>query len=127
MSLPKAFVAGPTEGETFKAGPFDIVSRVQGGQSNGVFELYELALGKATIDYGFHLIVTDLPDQRIPELKGLIDQGVSSFKKGLSEAEDLTKPTAAQIPPPAPTPVSAPPEAVRTPEEETAARRDPGG
>src|SRR5262245_44780300 len=38
------------------------------------------AEGKATIDYGFHLIVTDLPDQRIPELKGLIDQGVSSFK-----------------------------------------------
>ena len=24
--------------------------------------------------------MTDLPDQRIPELKGLIDQGVSSFK-----------------------------------------------
>src|SRR5262245_8605341 len=38
------------------------------------------AEGKATIDYGFHLIVTDLPDQRIPELRGLIDQGVSSFK-----------------------------------------------
>jgi dihydropyrimidinase len=41
---------------------------------------FEKAEGKATIDYGFHLIVTDLPDQRIPELKGLIDQGVSSFK-----------------------------------------------
>src|SRR5262245_28185418 len=26
------------------------------------------AEGKATIDYGFHLIVTDLPDQRLPEL-----------------------------------------------------------
>src|SRR5262245_59507476 len=38
------------------------------------------AEGKATIDYGFHLIVTDLPDQRLPELKGLIDQGISSFK-----------------------------------------------
>jgi dihydropyrimidinase len=41
---------------------------------------FKKAEGKATIDYGFHLIVTDLPDQRIPELKGLIDQGVSSFK-----------------------------------------------
>jgi dihydropyrimidinase len=38
------------------------------------------AEGKAAIDYGFHLIVTDLPDHRLPELKGLIDQGVSSFK-----------------------------------------------
>src|SRR5437773_2793509 len=38
------------------------------------------AEGKAAIDYGFHLIVTDLPDQRLPELNGLINQGVSSFK-----------------------------------------------
>jgi dihydropyrimidinase len=38
------------------------------------------AEGKASIDYGFHMIVTDLPDQRLPELKGLIDQGVPSFK-----------------------------------------------
>ena len=38
------------------------------------------AEGKATIDYGFHMIVTDMPDQRLPELKALISQGVSSFK-----------------------------------------------
>jgi dihydropyrimidinase len=38
------------------------------------------AQGKACIDYGFHMIVTDLPDQRLPELKTLINQGISSFK-----------------------------------------------
>jgi dihydropyrimidinase len=38
------------------------------------------AEGKATIDYGFHLIVTELPDHRLPELAALINQGVSSFK-----------------------------------------------
>src|SRR6266446_6082206 len=38
------------------------------------------AEGKAAIDYGFHLICTDLPDERLPELKGLIDQGIPSFK-----------------------------------------------
>ena len=38
------------------------------------------AEGKASIDYGFHLICTDLPDDRLPQLKSLIDQGVSSFK-----------------------------------------------
>src|SRR3954468_17470588 len=38
------------------------------------------AEGKATTDYGFHLIVTDLPDSRLPDLKSIIDQGVSSFK-----------------------------------------------
>lgn len=36
--------------------------------------------GKATTDYGFHMICTDLPDERLPELKSMIDQGVSSFK-----------------------------------------------
>jgi len=38
------------------------------------------AEGKAAIDYGFHMIVTDLPDSRLRELKAMIDQGVSSFK-----------------------------------------------
>jgi len=38
------------------------------------------AEGKAVTDYGFHLIVTDLPDHRLPELKQLIKQGISSFK-----------------------------------------------
>ncbi|PYS34576.1 MAG: dihydropyrimidinase [Acidobacteria bacterium] len=38
------------------------------------------AEGKACIDYGFHMIVTDLPDRRLPELYELINQGVSSFK-----------------------------------------------
>src|SRR5262247_4662695 len=38
------------------------------------------AEGKATTDYGFHLICTDLPDDRLPEIKTMIDQGVTSFK-----------------------------------------------
>jgi dihydropyrimidinase len=38
------------------------------------------AEGKTSIDYGFHLICTDLPDARLPEMRGMIDQGVSSFK-----------------------------------------------
>jgi dihydropyrimidinase len=36
--------------------------------------------GKTSIDYGFHLICTDLPDERLPEMRSMIDQGVSSFK-----------------------------------------------
>jgi dihydropyrimidinase len=38
------------------------------------------AEGKTAIDYGFHLICTDLPDERLPEIRGMIDQGVTSFK-----------------------------------------------
>ncbi len=41
---------------------------------------FEKAQSKAVADYGFHMICTDMPDERLPELKGMIDQGVSSFK-----------------------------------------------
>ena len=63
---------------------------------------------------------------KISEMMGDFGKGVSSFKKGLAETEDVTKPAAQIAPPPAPPP-SAPADAVRTPEEEAAARRDPGG
>src|SRR5437868_2031459 len=36
---------------------------------------HKKADGKASIDYGFHLICTDLPDERLPEMRGMIDQG----------------------------------------------------
>ncbi len=36
--------------------------------------------GKATIDYAFHMIVTDLPDERLPEMDRLADLGVTSYK-----------------------------------------------
>ncbi|RLB54760.1 MAG: dihydropyrimidinase [Deltaproteobacteria bacterium] len=36
--------------------------------------------GKATIDYGFHMIITDMPDERLPEMTKLRDEGISSYK-----------------------------------------------
>src|SRR5436853_3269599 len=38
------------------------------------------AEGKPVVDYGFHLITTDLPDEKIPEMRQLIREGVMSFK-----------------------------------------------
>ena len=38
------------------------------------------AEGKAAIDYGFHMIILDLPDSRLPELDEMVRQGVTSFK-----------------------------------------------
>lgn len=38
------------------------------------------AQGKATIDYGFHLIITDLPEALEPEMDSLVGEGVTSFK-----------------------------------------------
>jgi dihydropyrimidinase len=53
------------------------------------------AEGKAAIDYGFHLIVTDLEDERVPELYKAMDEGVTSFKlfmayPGVFLADDAT-------------------------------------
>lgn len=76
MSIPQAFVAAPTEGESFTAGPFYIVSRVQGGQSNGLFELYELTLGPSTIDYHVH----NKMDETLTVLEGQIEFNVAGKK-----------------------------------------------
>lgn len=38
------------------------------------------AEGKTAIDYGFHLITTELEDSQIEEMHTLIDEGISSFK-----------------------------------------------
>ncbi len=41
---------------------------------------WKKAEGKAAIDYGFHCIITDLPDARLEEMKALVGEGISSFK-----------------------------------------------
>ena len=38
------------------------------------------AAGKTAIDYAFHMVVTDLPDHRVPELRRIADEGVTSYK-----------------------------------------------
>jgi dihydropyrimidinase len=46
----------------------------------GLDRWHQKAEGKAAIDYGFHLIVTDLEDERVPELYDVMDEGITSFK-----------------------------------------------
>ena len=38
------------------------------------------AEGRAAIDYGFHMVIRDLPDSRLPEMDEMVRQGVTSFK-----------------------------------------------
>jgi len=38
------------------------------------------AEGKAAIDYGFHMIITDLPDAVEKEMDSMVSEGVASFK-----------------------------------------------
>ncbi len=41
---------------------------------------HDKAQGKATIDYGFHMIVTDMQDDRLHEMDRLATSGVTSYK-----------------------------------------------
>jgi len=41
---------------------------------------HQKAEGKTAIDYGFHMIVTDMEDDRLWEMKHLADEGVTSYK-----------------------------------------------
>ena len=69
MLLTQATVLSPSEGERFHAGPFEITARVLGSQTAGAFELYELALGPATVDYHVHHHM----DETIVVLEGEIE------------------------------------------------------
>jgi len=40
----------------------------------------EKAKGKATIDYGFHMTITELTEERINEMTEMVNEGVTSFK-----------------------------------------------
>lgn len=43
-------------------------------------EWFQKADGKAAVDWAFHQIITDLPDDFLPSLDDMVDEGVSSFK-----------------------------------------------
>lgn len=76
MSNSKPSVLLPTEGEVFRAGPFTITARVLGPQTDGAFELYELSLGPATIDYHVHRNM----DETLTVLEGEIEFNVAGEK-----------------------------------------------
>jgi dihydropyrimidinase len=46
----------------------------------GVDNWHKKAEGKTAIDYGFHLITTELEDNQIEELHTVMDEGITSFK-----------------------------------------------
>jgi dihydropyrimidinase len=51
-----------------------------GSMREGLETWMAKAKGKATIDYGFHMIITDLPDERLSEMDEMVKDGVTSFK-----------------------------------------------
>ena len=59
----------------------DFAIQAKGGSTLTALDTWhEKAAGKATIDYGFHMIVTDMAVDRLGELKRLRDAGITSYK-----------------------------------------------
>ena len=59
----------------------DFVVQQRGQALTEALEIWhQKAEGQAAIDYGFHMIVQDLPDTRLPEMDEMVRQGVTSFK-----------------------------------------------
>ena len=38
------------------------------------------AAGRTAIDYSFHMVITDMPESRAPEMRRLADEGITSYK-----------------------------------------------
>jgi dihydropyrimidinase len=59
----------------------DYATQFRGETLHGALEAWmNKAEGKAAIDYGFHMIVSDLNDQIEQEMDALVQEGVTSFK-----------------------------------------------
>ena len=59
----------------------DFATQIRGTRIRDALDVWwAKAEGKATIDYGFHMIVTDLPDAHMEDLNDMVHEGVTSFK-----------------------------------------------
>ncbi|HXV43724.1 MAG TPA: dihydropyrimidinase, partial [Anaerolineae bacterium] len=71
------------------------IQPIGGTLRQGLGEWHHKAEGKACIDYGFHVAITDLRPEVMEEIPTLIDEGVTSLKlfmayKGLFQVDDTT-------------------------------------
>lgn len=57
-----------------------VIQPVGGSLKDGLDEWKKKASGKTTIDYGFHMAVTDLRDDVMEEIPNLLKEGITSLK-----------------------------------------------
>lgn len=59
----------------------DFAIQAKGTRMRDALDMWwKKAEGKATVDYSFHMIITDLPDAHMEDMSDMVKEGVSSFK-----------------------------------------------
>jgi dihydropyrimidinase len=59
----------------------DFATQSRGMRMQEAFDIWmKKADGSAYIDYGFHMIIVDLPDTSLPDMDAMVREGVTSFK-----------------------------------------------
>ncbi len=68
----------------------DFATQAPGGTLHAALDTWlAKAEGKAVIDYGMHMIISDLPEERLAEMDALVREGVTSFKMFTAYPERL--------------------------------------
>jgi dihydropyrimidinase len=87
----EAPVGGTTSSDDFETGTraaafggttciIDFATQSKGKSLIDAYRAWRQKAGKATIDYGLHMIVADVAEGRLSELDELVSEGVTSFK-----------------------------------------------
>ena len=58
----------------------DFATQTRGERLSGALDRWLAKGSKATIDYGIHMIVVDMPEERLGDIDAMADRGVTSFK-----------------------------------------------
>jgi dihydropyrimidinase len=58
----------------------DFATQARGHSLSEALEIWLKKSSKATIDFGFHMIVADMPESRLGEITQMVERGVTSFK-----------------------------------------------
>ncbi|MEW6510097.1 MAG: dihydropyrimidinase [Bacteroidota bacterium] len=58
----------------------DFATQSRGHSLSEALDLWLEKASRATIDYGLHMIVVDMPEERLGEIDAMVDRGVTSFK-----------------------------------------------
>ena len=57
-----------------------VIQPIGGSLKEGVEAWHQKAEGKACIDYGFHMAITDLRDDVMAEIPSMLNEGITSLK-----------------------------------------------